>query len=135
MFLPNNLTTTVVSISLIKIFFKRSEKLMAGIPLIEDRRMSPSSIMRSPSEAPSPDSKPFLPRSISFQETSFTGVVSTTMLSIESSPTTLNLTFLVLRSSSVKVPISVRPSDGTLKTDASFMETLSLIFYANLIFE
>ncbi|TYG86400.1 hypothetical protein ES288_A13G131400v1 [Gossypium darwinii] len=119
MFLPNNLTTTVVSISLIKIFFKRSEKLMAGIPLIEDRRIF----------------KTFLPRSISFQETSFTGVVSTTMLSIESSPTTLNLTFLVLRSSSVKVPISVRPSDGTLKTDASFMETLSLIFYANLIFE
>ncbi|KHG26937.1 hypothetical protein F383_33254 [Gossypium arboreum] len=111
MFLPNNLTTTVVSISLIKIFFKRSEKLMAA--LIEVRRMSPSSIMRSPSESPTPDSEPFLPRSISFQEISFTEVVSTTMLSIESSPTTLNLTFLVLRSSSVKVQVSVRSSDET----------------------
>ncbi|KHG06337.1 hypothetical protein F383_06796 [Gossypium arboreum] len=102
--------------SLIKIFFKRSKKLMAGIPLIEVRRMSPSSIMRSPSESPTPDSEQFLPRSISFQEISFTEVVSTTMLSIESSPTTLNLTFLVLRSSSVKVPVSVRSSDETLES-------------------
>ncbi|TYI13436.1 hypothetical protein ES332_A08G058500v1 [Gossypium tomentosum] len=75
MFRPNNLTTTVVYISLTKIFRKHSEKTMAGIPLIEDRRMSPSSITRSPSKEPSPDSDPFLPKSFSFQETSLIGIV------------------------------------------------------------
>ncbi|TYH90223.1 hypothetical protein ES332_A13G035400v1 [Gossypium tomentosum] len=116
MFRPNNLTTTVVSISLTKTFLKRFEKSMARIPLMEDRRMSPSSITRSPSEVSSQNSEPFLPKSFSFQETSLIGIASTIMLSIESPPTTLNLTFLVLRSSSVLILSPIRSSDETSKT-------------------
>ncbi|TYI14707.1 hypothetical protein ES332_A08G138800v1 [Gossypium tomentosum] len=118
MFRPNSLTTTIVSISLTKKFLKSSEKSMAGIPLMEDRRMSPSSMTKPPLKITSPDSETFLPIGFFFQETSLIGIMSTTILSIESFPTSLNLTFLVLHSSSVNVSIQVRSSDETVKAEA-----------------
>ncbi|KAG8482901.1 hypothetical protein CXB51_024227 [Gossypium anomalum] len=78
---------------------------MVGIPLMIDLRMSPSSNFKSTSVEPSDimeqskDPVPFLPHNLSFQEILLTGAVSTTMFSAAFSPTSLNLTFLVLRSS------------------------------------
>ncbi|KAK8309923.1 hypothetical protein V6Z12_D02G154500 [Gossypium hirsutum] len=61
-------------------FFSRFERSIAGIPLIVDRIMSPSSISRSISLALSKGPGPLLPKSLSFQETPLTGGISTIML-------------------------------------------------------
>ncbi|KAK8306550.1 hypothetical protein V6Z12_D03G135300 [Gossypium hirsutum] len=97
--------------SFTRIFFNRSEKSRVGIPLNMDRRMSPSSISRSISVAPSEGLEPLPPKSLSFHETPLTRCISTSMFFVESFPTSLNLTFLVLRSPLVSFSAPTRSPD------------------------
>ncbi|TYH24173.1 hypothetical protein ES288_A03G070100v1 [Gossypium darwinii] len=84
--------------SFTRTFFNRSEKSIVGIPLNMDQRMSPYLISRSISVAPSEGPGLLPPKSLSFHETPLTRCISTSLFSVESFPTSLNLTFIVLRS-------------------------------------
>ncbi|TYH90698.1 hypothetical protein ES332_A13G067400v1 [Gossypium tomentosum] len=101
---PSSLTMTINSISLNKIFFIQSEKVIAGTPSIVVVFTYPSSNSKSLS-LPSigtirsePDSTVKPPKSLSFNDKVSFGSGSPSIVMSSSTKLSLNLTFLVVRS-------------------------------------